>query len=117
MEDRILSFRLPGFLANLLRASAANSRRSVPQAMDWLLCNSISNSQILRGFADCPEQLTSKLDIRIPIRTFEELRMASRTLGISVSVYTRTLLYHFYVTKWVFYMKSGDRYTLAVRHD
>jgi hypothetical protein len=117
MEEQILSFRLPGFLINLLRASAANSRRSVPQAVDWLLCNSISNSQILRNFADCPDRLTSKLDVRIPIRTLEQLKIASQTLGMSISVYTRTLLYHFYVSKRVFYLKSGDRYTLAIRHD
>jgi hypothetical protein len=115
MSERSMSVRVPEVLVRMVRESAKNARLSVSKTLDWLVRNSLSNTQALDGLADCPEELTSKLDIRIPVQTFEQLRAASQTFRISISVYTRVLLYHFYVTKRVFYVKSGDRYTLAAK--
>jgi hypothetical protein len=115
MNERVISVRLPEALVRIVRESAKNAHLTVSKTVDWLVRNSFSNPQALSGLTDCPEELTSKLDVRIPIQTFEQLRTTSLTFRISISFYTRVLLYNFYVTKRVIYVKSGDRYTLAAR--
>jgi hypothetical protein len=116
MTTRVMSIRLPVSVERAVRASAKNARMSVSSAALWLLLNSLTGIEQLRGLSDCSEMLNAKLDIRIPFRTFEQLKLTAQTLGISISVYTRIILYHFYVSKRVSYTRSGDRYTLAV-HD
>jgi len=115
MTDHVISVRLPAAVSSAVRASAGNARLSVPAALDWLLRYSFGNSELLRTLVDAPEGSNSKLDARIPIQTFEQLKLSSQKLGISISVYVRTLLYHFYVTKRVHYLKSDSHYTLAGR--
>lgn len=115
MTDHIISVRLPAAVNSALRASAGNAHLSVPAALDWLLRNSFGNFESLRGLADSCEGLNSKLDARIPIQTFEQLKLTSNKLGIPISVYVRRLLYNFYVTKRVHYLKSESHYTLAER--
>ncbi len=115
MMDHVISVRLPAAVSSALRASAGNAHLSVPAALDWLLRYSFGNFELLRSLADSGEESNSKLDARIPIQTFEQLKQASEKLGISLSVYVRRLLYHFYVTKRVHYPKSDGHYTLAER--
>jgi len=115
MTDHVISVRLPAAVSSALRASAGNAHLSVPAALDWLLRYSFGNFELLRTLADSCEWSNSKLDARIPIQTFEQLKLTSQKLGISISVYVRRLLYHFYVTKRVHYLKSDGHYTLAER--
>jgi hypothetical protein len=117
MTTHVISLRLPAPVDVALRASAVDARLSVSAALDWLLRNSVENFELLRGLADCSERRRSKLDARIQIQTLERVSGACQRLGISISVYTRRLLYHFYVTKRVSYPQSNGHYTLAVRHD
>jgi len=100
-----------------LARSAADARMSLPGALEWLLRNSVENSDLLRGLEDCPERPNAKLDARITGATLDSLRVATAQLRISTSVYIRKLLYHFYVTKRLKYVRSNGRYTLAGRHD
>lgn len=115
MTDHVISVRLSASMDTALRASARNSHLSVPAALDWLLRNSFGNFELLRTLADSSECSNSKLDARIPFQTFEQLELTCRQLGISLSVYIRKLLYHFYITKRVQYLKSDGHYTLAER--
>jgi hypothetical protein len=85
--------------------------------LEWLLAHSVGNSELLRWLEDCPDSWDAKLDARILRATYEQIGAASARLGISVSVYVRKLLYHFYVTKHLKYVGSGRRYTLANHHD
>jgi antitoxin component of RelBE/YafQ-DinJ toxin-antitoxin module len=117
MATRVVSLRLQASTKSALRASATTARLSLSGALDWLLSNSIGNFELLRELPDSPERWNSKVDARITVQAIEQLNLVSQRLGISISVYARRLLYHFYVTKRLFYVKSGDRYTLAVRHD
>lgn len=117
MKTRVISIRLPHSLVTALQQSVAKANVSVAQGVDWLVQNSVANSWMLRGLEDCSEWCTEKLDARVPITTFAQLRTAAAPLGISVSVYIRKLLYHFYVTKQLKYEQSNGRYTLAYRHD
>ncbi len=117
MTDHVISVRLPAAASSALRTSAGNAHLSVPAALDWLLRYSFGNFELLRTLPDSCEWSNSKLDARIPFQTFEQLKLTSQKLGISPSVYVRRLLYNFYITKRVHYLKSDRHYTLAGRHD
>jgi hypothetical protein len=117
MNTRVVSIRLPSAIVAALEQTAAHNRVSISGALAWLLRSSLGNSELLRGLQDCSEYCGAKLDARIPLTTFEPLRAATMQLGMSISVYIRKLLYHFYVTKRLKYIQSEGRYTLAYRHD
>jgi hypothetical protein len=117
MATNVISLRLPTSVDTALRASAANGRLSVSETLDRLLRYSVENSELLRELGDCSGRRNSKVDVRIPVQTLQQLKLASENLGISISVYTRRLLYHFYITRRVHYVKVDGHYTLAIRHD
>jgi len=117
MTTHVISLRLPSAVEAALERSATDAGMSLSSGVDWLLGNSFSNYQLLITLADCPDALDAKLDVRIPPATFEQLRLASERMGVPVSVYTRKLLYHFFITKKLKYVKQDGRYTLAGRHD
>jgi hypothetical protein len=117
METRVISVRIPRVAVTALEQSAARANVSVARAVDWLARNSFDNSELLRELGDCPEPCNVKVDARISVATIESLRGAAVRLGISMSVYIRQLVYHFYITKKVWYVESDGRYTLAFRHD
>jgi hypothetical protein len=117
MDNRVISLRLPKALDSALETSAGQAKLSVPGGLDWLLRNSFANCELLGKLADCPDLWDAKLDARIPVSTFGQLRSVCERLGIPVSVYVRKLLYHYYVTKRVKFVGSNGHYTLAYRHD
>lgn len=117
MATRVISIRLPASMTSALRASAANAHLSVSGALDWLLRNSVDTFEVLRELPDCVGIWDSKLDARIPAQTLDQIKLVSENLGLSISVFTRRLLHHFYVTRRLYYEKSNGHYTLAVRHD
>lgn len=117
IATRVISLRLPSAVDAALVRSAVKAGLSVSGGLDWLLLNSFGNCQLLRQLADCPDAWDAKLDARIPITTFEQLKSAAGQLGVSVSVYIRKLLYHFYETKRLRYVQSDGHYTLAGRHE
>lgn len=89
----------------------------VSDALSWLIHNSLANAELLRGMVAPPGQWNAKIDARIPSPTFEELKLNSTKLGISHSVYIRAVLYHFYITKRIYFVKKEGHYTLAERHE
>jgi hypothetical protein len=117
MPSRVISLRLPTAVDTALIRSANDAGRSVSSGLDWLLRNSFGNCQLLRQLGECPDAWDAKLDARVPSGTFEQLRIAGEQLGVPISVYVRTLLYHFYMTKRLKYVKADGHYTLAGRHD
>jgi len=117
MTSRVISLRLPSAVNSALARSAANAGMSVSGGADWLLRNSFSNRHLLARIPDCPETLDSKLDVRLPNATFDQLRTITTQLGMPFSVYIRKLLYHFFLTKNLGYVQSNGHYTLAERHD
>lgn len=117
ITSRVVSLRLPSVVVAALERSSVDAGMSVPDAVDWLLQNSFSNCRLLFPLADCPDVLDTKLDVRIPPATFEQLKSFKDQFNIPASVYTRKLLYHFFVTKNLRYVQSNGHYTLAGRHD
>jgi hypothetical protein len=117
MSKRVVSLRLPAALVEDLAQSAADAQLSVAAALEWLLRNSFGNPDLLRALEDCQERPNAKLDARITGATLDSLRVATVELRTSNPVYIRKLLYHFFVTKRLKYVRSDGHYTLAGRHD
>jgi len=115
--SRVVSLRLPTALIADLERSAARANLSKPGGLGLLLRCSLRNCELLTQLKDCPDLWDAKLDARIPVSTFQQLRSACLRLGIPVSVYTRKLLYHFYVTRELKIVERNGHYTLADRHD
>jgi hypothetical protein len=117
MTTHVISLRLPSAVDATLERSATDAGMSLSGGVDWLLRNSFGNCELLSRLDDCPDTLDGKLDVRVPPATFEQLRLISERMGIPVSVYTRKLLYHFFVTKKLKYVQQDGHYTLAGGHD
>jgi hypothetical protein len=117
VKTRVVSLRLPSAIVTALEQTAAHNRVSISGALGWLLRNSLGNFALLRELQDCSEHCGAKLDARIPLTTFEPLKAATLELEMSITVYIRKLLYHFYVTKRLKYIQFEGRYTLAYHHD
>lgn len=112
---RVISLRLPSAAKTPLERYSARAGLSVASGLNCLLQKSFGNSQLLVSLPDCPDRLDEKLDIRLPLETVEQLKSATCQIRIPVSVYTRKLLYHFYVTKRLRYVPINGHYTLAGR--
>lgn len=117
MTTDVISARVPSFVLRLLRTHAENAKASVADAVNWLLLISFGYSQILRGLTDCVGPRNAKLVVRIPTSTSDQLTLSAEQLGLSISAYTRKLLYHVYVTRRLVYVKTDDHHTLALRRD
>jgi hypothetical protein len=117
MTTHVISFRLPSAVDAALERSATAARISVSSGVEWLLRNSFGNCQLLLPLGDSPDALDAKLDVRILPATFEQLKSTSGRTGTPVSVYMRKLLYHFFITKKLRYVKQEGHYTLAGGHD
>ncbi len=117
MENRVISLRLPSKLDSVLEQASERAKLSVSGGLDLLLRCSIANAELLAKLKDSPDLWGAKLDARIPISTYGQVKSECGRLGISVSVYIRTLLYHLYVTKRLSVIESNGHYTLAYRHD
>jgi hypothetical protein len=117
MKSRVVSLRLPKPLSGDLERSSARANLSKGTGLDLLLRYAIANRELLRKLNDCPDLWDTKLETRIPVSTFLQLKSACKHLGISLSGYIRTLLYHFYITKRLHFVESNGHYTLADRHE
>jgi hypothetical protein len=113
ITSRVVSLRLPSAVVAALQLSSAEARLTVPDGLDWLLRNSFGNAQLLLPLTDCPDTLDAKLDVRIPPKTFEQLKTIAHDLKVPVSVYIRKLLCHFFVTKELKYVPCNGHYTLS----
>ena len=69
------------------------------------------------ALSDVQNYLDAKLDIRLPEELVSRLRAEAERLRVSLSVYSRVILYAYYTKRLVFVDLGGDRYTLAENHD
>jgi hypothetical protein len=117
MPTRVISLRISVEVDTALRAAAiANPNSDVPTMLWWLLWNSFAGCDLLGRLQDGRGPWNSKLDVRIPRETFDELQTVCDRMGVSISVYARRLLYHVYVTKRLYYERlSGNSYVLRAR--
>ena len=91
-RSRGVSLRLPAAEGTALAQSAGEWGISVSGGLDWPLCNTLSNRQLARSLTDCTEALDAELHVRIPLSTFEELKLVAEQLRIPVSVFPQVLV-------------------------
>jgi predicted DNA binding CopG/RHH family protein len=113
---RVISLRLPAVLERAVRNHAAQSRMPVPDIVRLILEHSLGGQYRFSELRAVEQSLDAKLDVRLPEDLVAKLRGESARLGISVSVYSRVILYAYYTKRLVF-IEIGDRYTLAENHD
>jgi hypothetical protein len=112
----VISLRLPAALDRAIRGNATNSRMRVADIVRLILEHSIGGQYSFSELRDVPLSLDSKLDVRLPQEIVAKLRAESQRLNISISVYSRVILYAYYTKRLVF-VEIGGRYTLAENHD
>jgi len=113
---KVVSLRLPKALEWAVRSNAAQSRMSIPDIVRLILEHSLDGQYRFLALPDAQQFLDAKLDVRLPEELVSNLHAESERLGISVSVYTRIILYAYYTKRLVF-IEIGDRYTLAENHE
>jgi hypothetical protein len=113
---RVVSLRLPVSLERAIRGNAAQSRMSTSDIVRLILMHSVGGRYRFAALPDATNYLDAKLDVRLPEELVSSLRVESQRLGISVSVYSRVILYAYYTKRLVFVDIEG-RYTLAENHE
>ncbi len=113
---KVLSIRMPSILERAIRHNADQSRMAVSDIVRVILMHAPGGQFSFSRLRDAQQFLDAKLDVRLPEELFSELRAESEQLRISVSVYSRVILYAYY-TKRLVYLEMGGRYTLAENHD
>jgi len=113
---RVVSLRLPAALERAIRLNAAQSKMPTSGIIRLILMHSPGGQFNFSALPDAQQFLDAKLDVRLPEELVSKLRAESERLGISVSVYTRIILYAYYTKRLVF-VEIGDCYTLAENHE
>jgi hypothetical protein len=112
----VISLRLPAVLERTIRDNAAESNMSVADVVRWILERSLIGPYRFSVLPDPRRLLDAKLDIRLPAALVARIRAESQRLNISISVYTRIILFAYY-TKRLIVVEIGGRYTLAENHE
>ena len=112
----VVSLRLPAALERAIRGNAANSRMRVSDIVRLVLEHSVGGQYNFSALRDVQQPLDCKLDVRLSREMVAKLRAESQRLNISISVYSRVILYAYY-TKRLGFVEIGGRYTLAENHE
>ncbi len=113
---KVVSIRMPSPLERAIRNNAARSNMPVAGIVRVILMHAPGGQYSFSALPDFQQFLDAKLDIRLPADLVSTLCAESERLGISVSVYSRVILYAYYSKRLVF-VDLGDRYTLGENHD
>jgi len=112
----VISLRLPAVLERAIRETAVYAKRTLPNLIGPILEHSIGGKYDFLALNDAPQPLDAKLDVRLPQQLATRLRAESLRLNISISVYSRVILYAYFTRRLVFLQVEG-RYTLAENHE
>ena len=112
----VISLRLPATLGRILGQNAAQSNVTVPDAVRWILAHALDSQFSFSALPDPCRVLDAKLDIRLPSELVARVRTESQRLNVSISVYSRVILFA-YFTKRLVVVDIGGRYTLAENHE
>jgi hypothetical protein len=113
---KVVSIRMPSVLERAIRNNAARSNMLVANIVRLILMHAPGGQFSFSALADVQQYLDAKLDVRLPEDLVSTLRAESERLGVSVSVYSRIILYAYYTKRLVF-IEVGARDTLAENHD
>jgi len=112
----VISLRLPAALERTIRHNAAESNMPVADVVRWILERALVGQYRFSALPDPKQLLDAKLDIRLSSTLVSGIRAESQRLNVSISVYTRVILFAYY-TKRLIVIQTGGRYTLAENHD
>jgi predicted DNA-binding protein len=113
---KVVSIRMPSALERTIRRHAPHSKMPVSDVVRLILEHAPGGQYSFSALPDVQQYLDAKLDIRLPAELVSKLRAEAERLGVSVSVYSRVILYAYY-TKRLDFIEIGDRYTLAENHE
>jgi hypothetical protein len=114
---RVLSLRLPAVLERTIRCNSVQCKMAVPEIVRLILEHSLEGQYSFSNLPDVPQPWDTKLDVRLPDMLVSNLRTEAERLSISVSVYSRVILYAYFSRKLMFIEIGGGRYTLAENHE
>jgi len=112
----VVSLRLPAALERTIRHHAAESKMPVANVVQWILKHALDSQFNFSALPDHWGLLDAKLDTRLPADLVSRIRTESQRLKVSVSVYSRVVLFAYY-TKRLIVVDIGGRYTLAENHE
>jgi hypothetical protein len=112
----VISLRLPAALEKTISFNAAASNVTVAGAVRWILERALDSQFSFSALPDPRRVLDAKLDVRLPSELVARIRRESERLNVSISVYSRVILFA-YFTKRLVVVDIGGRYTLAENHD
>jgi hypothetical protein len=112
----VVSIRLPAALERTIRHNAAESNMPVANVVHWVLEHALDSQYSFSALPDPRRILDAKLDIRLPSDLVARVRAESQRLKVSISVYSRVILFA-YFTKRLIVVDLGGRYTLAENHE
>jgi hypothetical protein len=113
---KVVSIRMPAVLERAIRNNATRSNMLVANIVRLILMHAPGGQFSFSQLPDVQQYLDAKLDVRLPEELVSQLRAESARLSISLSVYSRIILYAYYRKQLVF-VEIGDRYTLAENHE
>ncbi len=113
---KVVSIRIPSALERSIRGNAVWAKMSASDIVRLILMHAPNGQFSFAALPDVQQYLDTKLDVRLPEDVVSKLRAESQRLRISVSVYSRIILYAYYTKRLVF-AEIGDHYTLAENYD
>ena len=114
---KVVSIRMTAVLERAIRNQAARSQMPVFHIVWLILEHGLGGQYSFSALPDVQQYLDAKLDVRLPAELVSQLRAESERLRVSVSVYSRVILYAYYTKRLVFVEIGKDRYTLAENHE
>lgn len=113
---KVVSIRMPGVLERVILNNAAQSKMPPSNIVRLILMHAPDGQFNFSALPDFQQFLDAKFDVRLPDELVAKLRAEALRLGVSISVYSRVILYAYYMKRLVF-VDLGERYTLAENHD
>jgi len=113
---KVVSIRMSSALERSIRGNADWAKMPASDIVRLILMHAPDGQYSFAALSDVQEYLDAKLDVRLPEDLVSKLRAQSERLRISVSVYSRIILYAYY-TKRLAFVEIGGCYTLAENHD
>jgi hypothetical protein len=113
---KVVSIRMPAALERTIRGHSPHSKMPVSDVVRLILMHAPGGQYSFSRLPDVQQHLDAKLDVRLPAELVSQLRAEAERLRVSVSVYSRVILYAYYMERLVF-VEIGDRYTLAENHE
>jgi hypothetical protein len=113
---KVVSMRMPGVLERVIRTHAADSKKPPSDIVRSILMYALNGQFNFSALPDFQQFLDAKFDVRLPEDIVARLRAEALRLGVSISVYSRVVLYAYYKKRLVV-VDLGECYALAENHD